>query len=187
LTDNITLNFGLAYNYIRLGNSYSFEPKGAIEWSFSPKQRIGLASGIYSRHEELNAYFMAIPVNDSDYVYPNKNLGLKKTAHLVLSYTNQITDKLSFKAEAFYQYLYDLPISTNEKSTFSTISQDWGGGDVDSLVSEGIGRNCGIELTLEKRFSNQYYYIITASLYDSKFQATNGKWYLIWLGEKNLP
>lgn len=177
LTEDITLNIGLAYNHLTLSNSYSIEPKAAIEWSFNPKNSIGFATGIYSRHEELNAYFMAVPLNDSVYAYPNKDLELKKTAHFILSYYYQMTNKLSFKTELYYQYLYDLPISTNEHSTFSTNSQNWGGTYSESLVSKGIGQNYGIELTLEKRFSNQYYYTITASLFDSKFQASDNMWY----------
>lgn len=177
LTEDITLNIGLAYNHIMLGNSHSIEPKASIEWDFTQKQSVGFATGIYSRHEELNAYFMAVPIDEYNYVYPNKDLDLKKTAHFILSYNNRITNKLSFKAELYYQHLYDLPISTDINSTFSTNSQDWGGGYADSLISSGIGRNYGLELTLEKRFSNQYYYTVTASLFDSKYQASDELWY----------
>ena len=36
--------------------------------------------------------------------------------------------------------------------------------------------NYGLEITLEKFFSNNYYFLFTSSLFDSKFR-TDGKWY----------
>ena len=176
--DDLTIDLGLSYAYFALGHSHSLEPKASVEWAFSPKQTIGFATGIYSRHEELSAYFMVIPVNDSVYIYPNKRLKLKKTAHFVLSYNYAINNHLSFKAEMYYQHLYDFPVLKDKGSTFSTIAQSWfGGWDADSLVSNGIGRNYGLELTLEKRFSNHNYFMATASLFDSKFRAADGNWY----------
>jgi outer membrane receptor protein involved in Fe transport len=41
---------------------------------------------------------------------------------------------------------------------------------VDSLVSTGTGRNYGLELTLEKFLSKGYYFLFTASLFDSKYR-----------------
>ena len=45
---------------------------------------------------------------------------------------------------------------------------------VDSLVNEGTGINRGIELTLEKFLSDRYYFLITASLLDSKYKGSDG-------------
>ena len=178
VTDNLTVNLGLSYAFFALGKSHSTEPKASVEWSFTPRQTIGFATGIYSRHEELSAYFMAIPMNDSTYIYPNKNLKLKKTAHFVLSYDYAVNDNLSFKAAMYYQHLYDLPVSKNPASTFSTVAQGWfGGWDADSLISNGRGRNYGLELTLEKHFSNHNYFMATSSLFESKFRAEDGIWY----------
>jgi len=44
------------------------------------------------------------------------------------------------------------------------------------LVNEGKGRNYGIELTVEKFFSNQFFFLITASIFDSKYTGSDGKW-----------
>jgi hypothetical protein len=45
-----------------------------------------------------------------------------------------------------------------------------------ALVNDGEGKNIGLELTLERYLSNQYYFLFTTSLYDSKFKAKNGSW-----------
>ena len=44
----------------------------------------------------------------------------------------------------------------------------------DSLVNSGTGRNYGVELTIEKFFSDGYYGLFTSSLYDSKYTASDG-------------
>jgi len=41
-------------------------------------------------------------------------------------------------------------------------------------VNKGTGKNYGVELTLERFFSNSYYYLINASLYDSKYKSLDG-------------
>ena len=47
----------------------------------------------------------------------------------------------------------------------------------DSLENNGKGKNYGIELTLEKYFSKGYYYLITTSLYDSKYYGSDKVWH----------
>jgi len=43
------------------------------------------------------------------------------------------------------------------------------------LVNEGTGQNYGLELTFEKYFSKNYYYLFTASLYNSEYTAGDDK------------
>jgi hypothetical protein len=40
-------------------------------------------------------------------------------------------------------------------------------------VNNGTGRNYGLELTLEKYFSKGYYFLITASIFDSKYRGSD--------------
>jgi hypothetical protein len=39
-----------------------------------------------------------------------------------------------------------------------------------SLVNKGTGKNYGIEATLDKSFSNNCYFLINASVFDSKYK-----------------
>ena len=43
----------------------------------------------------------------------------------------------------------------------------------DNLVNSGTGKNYGVELTVEKFFSNGYYGLFTSSIYDSKYTASD--------------
>jgi hypothetical protein len=44
----------------------------------------------------------------------------------------------------------------------------------DTLVNQGKGRNTGIDITLEKFLTRQYYYLVTISLFDSKYTGGDG-------------
>ncbi len=83
---------------------------------------------------------------------------------------------LRLKTELYYQHLYQLPVSQNQQSTFCTVNtQD----DYirEALQNKGKGRNYGVELTIEKSLGHQFYYMITSSIYSSKYTAANGKEY----------
>ena len=41
-------------------------------------------------------------------------------------------------------------------------------------MNGGEGRNVGIELTLERYFTNNFYYLATLSLFESKYKASDG-------------
>jgi outer membrane receptor protein involved in Fe transport len=43
-------------------------------------------------------------------------------------------------------------------------------------VNRGKGKNWGVEFTLEKYFSDNYYFLITASLFNSKYLASDNLW-----------
>jgi hypothetical protein len=46
--------------------------------------------------------------------------------------------------------------------------------DNDSLVNKGTGTNVGVELTLERYFSKGFYYLITGSVFESKYKGSDG-------------
>ncbi len=44
----------------------------------------------------------------------------------------------------------------------------------DSLVNNGTGRNYGVELTVERFFHESYYFLVTTSLFDSRYKGSDG-------------
>lgn len=173
IAQNFTLNTGFHFLYLGLNRSNSLEPRVGLTWDFAPTQSVAAGFGIHSRHEAMSTYFAQQPLPDGTYSYPNKNLGFTKAKHWVLSYNNQLREDLRFKSEVYYQQLYNVPISPDPANTFATLNfRD--GFTTDSLVNKGKGRNYGVELTLEKFFTNNYYFLATTSLYNSKYTAANG-------------
>ncbi len=171
--DKIIFNNGFHLMYFALNGNYSIEPRFGVKWSFHPKQSISAGFGLHSKIETLTNYYARRTLDDGTEEQPNKNIDLTKARHYVIAYDNKLTRNLYLKLEFYYQDLYDIPVEDDDLSYFSAINYSSGYTSI-PLINNGTGRNYGIELTLEKFFSGDYYFLITGSLYDSKFIAGDG-------------
>ena len=99
---------------------------------------------------------------------------MTKAYQNVFSYDLKIAKDFRFKAELYYQYLFDVPVREDGSTNYSTLNAEHVFSILpeenilgQKLVNKGTGTNYGIDLTLEKFFSKQYYGMLTASLFDS--------------------
>jgi hypothetical protein len=122
------------------------------------------------------SHFSKLNNNDGSITQPNKDLGLSKAHHFVLGYDWNINSTSHIKTEGYYQFLFNIPISTDQTNPYSILNAT-DGYNTDKLVNKGLGRNYGLELTYERFLYRNLYYLLSLSLYDSKYQAANGNWY----------
>lgn len=174
-----TLNTGVHYSMFLLNNKYAIEPRMALEWKFSKKQSLSAAVGLHSKKEHLAAYVFEGTLNDGAPRNANKQLGLTKSFHAVLGYDHRLAENLRFKAEFYYQYLFDVPVEALPGSTNSILNGTdiWDIIFIENSNNDGTGRNYGVDLTVEKFFSKNYYFLLTGSLYRSQFTPYDGKEY----------
>ncbi len=177
--DRWTFNGGVHYSQMTLNNNFSIEPRAAIQWAMTDRQTLSASVGLHSKMEHLAAYIFDGTLPEGNVHRPNKDLELSKAMHAVLGYDVRLGQNLRLKLETYYQHLYDVPIETVTGSKNSLINtfDIWDIIGADSTGNEGLGRNYGVDLTLEKFFSKQYYFLITGALYESQFSAINKKWY----------
>lgn len=173
LSERLSLNAGLHAMHLRLNNATSIEPRASLSYTLSPAQSLSLAYGLHSQLQLPGTYFAATEAPDGSVVFPNRELDFTKAHHLVLNYTHSLAPNLYLKVEPYYQALFNVPIVDDPNSTFSTLNL-LEGYVTDSLVNEGTGTNYGLELTLEKVLSDDYYYLFSGSLYESKYTAGDG-------------
>ena len=138
-----------------------------------------MAVGIHSRMEHLAAYLFDGTLPNGRVHDPAKHLELSKSLHAVLGYDFRLSKNMRLKAEVYYQHLYDVPIESAPDSRTSLINavDIWDLIGAQKVVNEGTGQNVGIDLTLEKFFSQSYYFLATGSIYDSKYTPADGKSY----------
>lgn len=172
LADKLTMNIGLNGQFFTLNNRYTVEPRLGFKWQFKSAQSLGLAYGMHSRLERLNYYFTK-DLNNNNALY-NKNLDFTKAHHLVLSYDLGISEHIHFKAEAYYQHLFDVPVIADSSFSFINLQSDWFFNH--QLQNTGTGRNYGLDLTLEKYMSQGYYFMFTASLFNSQYKGGDNVW-----------
>jgi len=175
ITEDLTLISGIHYMQFLLNNSNSFEPRLGLDWKFSPKQSLSFGFGLHSKVESIATYFATVENETTGVITtPNENLGLSKSMHYVLAYSNRISKNVNLKTEVYYQHLYNLAIENDPNSMFA-LCNIRGGYTNRDLVNEGTGYNYGLELTLERFFANNYYFLVTGSLYESKIKSMDGK------------
>ncbi|MBC8111577.1 MAG: TonB-dependent receptor, partial [Verrucomicrobia bacterium] len=105
-------------------------------------------------------------------VFPNRNLDFSKAHHYVLAHNLLFANGLRLKTEAYYQYLYNIPVSSGINDSFSALNVfDGFVGDV--LTNKGTGRNFGVEVSAQKPLEKNFYYLISASVYDAKYRGSD--------------
>jgi hypothetical protein len=176
VTENMELNIGLHSMYFQLNNDYSIEPRLGLKWNIAPNQSLSGGFGLHTRTENIASYFADVRNDNGEIGEFNHDLKFTKSLHNVIGYDWNINKDIRFKAELYYQHIYDVPVVDTLYSTMSALNFAYGIPDV-VLTNKGTGRNYGIELTLEKFYSNNYYFLITTSLFDSKYLANNGVTY----------
>jgi hypothetical protein len=173
LNTDLTMVMGVHNMNVRYNHKSTIEPRFAINWNTSDKGTFNAGYGQHSTMESVHNYFAKVSDSNGDISEPNKNLGLLKAHHFVLGYEYRLTKNLRAKLETYYQYLYDLPVENDISSPYATINEGLNFKYVD-LVNKGTGENYGVELTIERFFDQNYYFLINTSLYQSKYQAFDG-------------
>ncbi len=173
-SDRLTLNVGLHYLQLFLNNSFSIEPRVSAAYFLDDVQRISFGYGLHSQIQPLGTYFGEYEQN-GEVIRANENLDLSKSHHFVLGYDRSLNDHLRVKVETYYQHLYNIPVGIEANSSYSLINRQWDY-ETEPLVNDGLGRNYGMELTLEHFMHNDIYFLLSASLYDSKYKAHDNVW-----------
>jgi hypothetical protein len=173
VNEAITVVSGVHNMNVLINNKSTIEPRVAVNWKLNNSNSIHAGYGKHSTMESIHHYFAKVENEDGSISEPNHDLGLLKAHHFVLGYEKRFSDVLMAKAEVYYQDLYDLPVENSDRSNYSTINENLDFRYVD-LVNKGTGKNYGIELTLEKFFNHNYYYLINTSIFSSKYKALDG-------------
>ncbi|MCB9274779.1 MAG: TonB-dependent receptor [Lewinellaceae bacterium] len=171
--ERLTAVGGLHYMNFTFNGAQSVEPRISFSWQQDSRHRFFGGYGKHSRLAPITEYLARETLPDGSTNYYNENLELIKAHHFVLGYDFLFSPNAHLKLEAYYQYLYDVPVGATPGSTYSSLN-DFGSFTTERLVNEGTGRNYGLELTLERFFSEGFYYLVTGSLYDSRFTAADG-------------
>jgi len=170
-----TLNGGLHAQYLDFNDDWALEPRLALNWQFKPNQRFNLGYGLHHQMQPLPVFFFEEEIAPGEFVRSNEDLSFTRSHHFVLGYDLRLGSDWRLKAETYFQQLNQVPIES-EPSSFSLLNAgaDFVFPQVGSLVNEGTGRNYGVELTVEKFFSKGYYGLFTASVFDSKYEGSDG-------------
>ncbi len=175
LNPKLTLNIGLHGQFLTYNDTYSIEPRLALNYSLSKNQTLSIGYGMHNQMQPLPIYFTQSLNQGGGISDLNADLDFTEANHFVLAYDLKVGTNWRVKSEAYYQALSDVPVDV-EATDFSilNVGADFGFPSKPGLVNEGTGYNYGLEVTVEKFFSQDYYGLLTASLFDSKYKGSDG-------------
>ena len=170
--DNVSATLGINGQMLTLNNNWTIEPRASVRWQSSSKSSFSIAYGLHSRMEKMDVYFVKTKTTGDKLV--NKDLDFTKSHHISLAYNYKIADDMNLKIEPYFQLLFDVPVIAD--SSYSVLNRSTFYVE-DMLVNKGKGRNYGIDVTLEKYMTRGLYYMVSASVFNSKYAGGDGVWH----------
>jgi hypothetical protein len=170
--NKITFNAGLHYLYLSLNNTSSAEPRFNVQYKINSNNTISFATGLYGKTLPLGSYFYKEPNG----VFPNINLDIMRSAHFIAAYDILMKKGWRFHIEGYLQKLTHIPVVNDVNRTFWLLNMTEGYAN-EALVSKGVGKNTGVDITVEKFFSKGLFVLTGFSIYNSTYQPLNGKTY----------
>ncbi len=170
LTEKLTMNLGLHGQYSSLSEQFVAEPRFGLNYQASQKSTFSLGFGVHHQPVSFPILFLSENIG-GNLVQTNRNLDFVRSDHYVLGYDVKLAPSWRGKVEVYYQDISKAAVD-NFPSSYSSLTE---GADFEfdntrvSLVNGGTGFNQGVEFTLEKFFSNNYYGLLTASFFESKY------------------
>ena len=171
--ERTTLTGGLHAQYFSLPGAFALEPRLGLRYAATPKLALTAGYGLHSQTPALPVYFF----RDATTGRPdaNQDLGFQRAHHFVVGGDLAFAPNWRLKSEVYYQHLFAVPVDPFP-SSFSLLNA---GADFEfpqrgSLVNEGTGSNYGVELTLEHYFADNYYVLLTGSVFESTYAGSDG-------------
>ncbi|MEN0045762.1 MAG: TonB-dependent receptor [Bacteroidota bacterium] len=163
-SNGLNLNLGLTYSHFSLSKSNAVEPRVTLDYRLKSDQRISLTYGLHSQTQIPELYEPRLCFSGGS--CDRNLLNLTKAHHFVLGYQRQFSSTTTLGIEAYYQYLFDVPVSTFSTASainFLEIDRFY------DLENGGNGRNVGVELNFQKILTDNYYILANATVFDSRY------------------
>jgi hypothetical protein len=167
LLPSLTLNAGLSSTKFQETDEVTLEPRAGLKWQYLSFSSLSLAYGKHTKREELKTYFYLNPETGA-----KNDLLLSKSGHYIANISFDLSSKTKLSVEAYYQSLYDVPVVKGTPYSFVNYTSMW---QVNGpIINNGTGINKGVDFTLEQVMHKGFYYMLTASLFDSKYTDAQG-------------
>lgn len=176
ITEKMDFTAGLHSQYFSMSNSFSpVEPRLGWKYRMRKAQSIFAGAGMHSQAQPIYTYTYHLLDANGDKVYHNKNMDFTRSLHSGVGYEKSFGKGLSFRTEVYYQHLYNVPV-TIAPSSYSLINMGSGFARFfpDSLENTGTGTNYGLEITLQKYFSNSFFFLFSGTIYNSTYVGSDG-------------
>lgn len=152
-----TFNGGMRYVNFAYNKSEGWEPRLSISGNLD-NNSFTLSYSATSQWQQVQTYI----------TYSNSQLAFTKSNQFAFEWRKKFNTNINVVSSVYYHQLNNVPIVSGS-ANYSLINQ-WEDFPRGNLVSEGRGKNYGLEAYLEKRFYGNLYFIISGSTYKSLYK-----------------
>ena len=181
MTEKMAFTAGLHNQFFSFNNNEKInmsiaEPR--IGWKLTMKngQAISAGAGMHSMTQPMYTYLYHQEDVNGDKVYENMDMDFSRSLHSGIGYEKAFKKSLNLKMEAYYQHLYNIPVTKTE-SAFSLINMGSGFQRFfpQALENTGTGTNYGVEITLQKYFDKSFFFMFSGTVFNSTYVASDGE------------
>ncbi|MFT5071960.1 MAG: hypothetical protein ACI8V8_001931 [Chitinophagales bacterium] len=190
INEALSFTAGMSFLHMNANKFFALEPRVGMEFFYGNQHSFTMGFGMHSRLESIGFYrtsstylsanstILEEPIYEESFGAVNQNVQATRSLHGVIGNSFHIAPDLTFKMEAYLQYLYNIPVEE-----FPTYARAYAALNYQypsifnysftqqaKYVNQGRGLNYGVDLSLEKSFSKKYYFLVNASYYQSKFR-----------------
>ena len=169
------LNTGIHGQYASINSKIAIEPRASISHKLGLHNELTLGYGLHQQSQPLPMLLLKEETSPNTFEETNKDLDFTGSHHFVLGLNSKLAQDWRLKTEVYYQSIFNVPVESIPGSfSMLNVGADFGfPTDKTSLVSDGSGKNYGLEVTIEKFYSKGYYTLLTGSIYQSKYTGSD--------------
>lgn len=168
-----SVNIGLHSQYLPLSGKTTLEPRAAIKLKLPDANDIIFAYGYHAQTPATATLFYVNPDGST----PNRKLDFLRSHQGVAAWEKKFSAEWRVRAEAYFQWQTHVPVRMQPDGfsllNFGSSFALW---DFSGLASSGNGKNYGLELTLTKVYKDGFYFLLSGSLFESKYRGSDGIW-----------
>ena len=150
------------------GDDFSLDSRNSIIYKINKQHQIGLYAGFLSKIFNLEHFFNIKNSRFND----SANFEFSKAFFKSLKYETTAIPKMKLSAEIYFQTIRNIPqLAAASSSNISMINLD----DINFYVAphdinsyDSQSRNYGIEIMLQRHFTENWYFLFAGSIFDSE-------------------
>ncbi|MFZ6034396.1 MAG: TonB-dependent receptor [Melioribacter sp.] len=170
LLRNLRVNFGVRGDYFQYNQKCNLSPRFHLSYDLNDRTKLNLSTGIYYQ----NLPEILLVQNEQ-----TKSLDDPKAYHYTAGVEYLITEDTKITAELYLKKYENMPLDPSQKDLFLIDEFYYRDGNIyghENLKSNGVARSRGIEITLQKKMSSDFYGIAGFSYSLSQYRDSKGNW-----------
>lgn len=161
----LTTTLGVRADYFSYNNSTVISPRFAFSYQLTQKTSLNGSAGIFYQSLPL----LLLVQNPS-----NKNLKNAKAIHYILGIDHLLTENTKLTLEVYQKDYDQFPMDPQQPALFlidKSFFNNYG-----TLKDNGKAFSRGIELMIQKKLARDFYGLISASYFRSRYKGLDGIW-----------